>query len=294
MQHGKHSAQHAKNPAAETEGAPMAAGMRNACDSRESHVSEPPAFEMGGEADVVYPDASSLKKPQTPVMRARIVIALFVVVAAVVGGLFLTRFVDTVFHAAEREQETVQANISRDVALDLPVVANYMSYDDASISQEFTNLGYQIYEISSSATTPGEDLDLFKFPSDMIAAEGALLYAQGVSSLSAADASRVLTGSWRFTAERGDQTSMRVRYVDFSSGTLDAAVGAAMASQGYDEATVTNSGVDESGNLVREGTLTLEDGREASWRVAAIELEHVYDISGLPDSAVYVGIRVTA
>ena len=36
------------------------------------------------------------------------------------------------------------------------------------------------------------------------------------------------------------------------------------------------------------------DGSTYTWRVSAIALSEVYDISGLPDSAVYVGIRLTA
>lgn len=244
--------------------------------------------------EVRYPDASSLDRPQIPTPSARVVIGVLTAIGIIIAIVFMVRFVDAVYFASARNEATVEENITREVPLDIPNVASYMGYDDATLEQELKDAGYIIFEISSPANNPEDDLDLFKFPDDVSVEEGALMYARGVSNLTAVDASRILTGSWRFTVERGDTTSMRVRYVDFTSGNLDAALGAAVASQGFDPATATSSGTDSSGNLFQEGTVVLADGRTASWRVAAIELEHVYDIEGLPDSAVYVGIRVTA
>lgn len=286
--HAAHAAQLARRAANDAGDADEAFADRSPLLEPEAPLDMTPSL-----ADVVYLDASSLAKPQRPTTAARAVMAILFVIAAVVGGLFLARFIDTVYHAAAREETAVQANITRGVSLDLPNVAGYISYDDASLVQAFTDLGYGVYVASSPAEDPSDNLDLFKLPSDVSLAEGEALYAPGIPNLSAADASLLLNGSWRFTTSRGSQTSMQVRYVDFTAGNLEAAVGAAMASQGYDEAWVASSGVDESGNLLREGTLSLADGRTASWRVAAIELEHVYDIAGIPDSAVYVGIRVT-
>ena len=251
-----------------------------------------PHYEGHGVDGVVYPDGSSLLRPQRPTKAVVAVAGVAVVIAAVLGGMLLTSFIDNVLHAAEREQEAAQANIVRDVAYDLPVVADYMALDNASISTAFTGLGYTIFQVPSAGSSD-EGSDVFKFPSDVTLAEGGLLYAQGISNLSASDAARILTGSWRFTIERGAQTSMRVRYVDFQSGTLEAALAAGMSSQGYDQTMVSESGTDDSGNLYCTGSQMLADGSEATWRVSVIELEHVYDIKGLPSNAVYVGIRVT-
>lgn len=88
---------------------------------------------------------------------------------------------------------------------------------------------------------------------------------------------------------------MNVRYADFSSGDVNAAVQAAVAAEGFDPATVPEDGqgVDEVGNTFMTGTVDV-DGSTYTWRVSAIALSEVYDISGLPDTAVYVGIRLTA
>lgn len=279
----------AESLASRTERSAHRGAMRGGNPEREASASDSLLETVG----VVYPDGSSLLKPQHPTPAAQAIIAVLLVIAAIIGGLFLWRFIDAVYYATAREEATVQTNLAREVSLDLPNVASYITYDDASLAQTFADSGYNVYEISSSSSDSSDNLDLLKLPNDVSPIEGAALYAQGISNLSASDASRLLNGSWRFTVSRGSQTSMQVRYVDFTAGNLEAAAGAAMASQGYDDAWVTSSGVDESGNLLREGTLTLADGRTASWRVAAIELEHVYDISGIPDSAVYVGIRVT-
>ena len=43
----------------------------------------------------------------------------------------------------------------------------------------------------------------------------------------------------------------------------------------------------------RSGTVEANGGAY-NWRVSAIALSEVYDIAGLPDTAIYVGIRMTA
>ncbi len=48
---------------------------------------------------------------------------------------------------------------------------------------------------------------------------------------------------------------MRVKYADFSSGSVEAAVQTAIASEGFDPATVGEMAVDESGNTFQEGTV---------------------------------------
>ena len=52
------------------------------------------------------------------------------------------------------------------------------------------------------------------------------------------------------------------------------------------------SGVDDAGNTFQTGTIDV-DGTTYAWRVSAIALSSVYDITGLPDTAVYVGVRMT-
>ena len=66
-----------------------------------------------------------------------------------------------------------------------------------------------------------------------------------------------------------------------------------MAAEGLENATVEDSGVDDSGNTYQAGTVTDKKDRTFNWRVSVIYLDEVYDIAGLPNTAYFVGIRFT-
>ena len=66
-----------------------------------------------------------------------------------------------------------------------------------------------------------------------------------------------------------------------------------MQAEGLENAKVTDSGVDDSGNTYQAGTVK-SDGEKYTWRVSVIDLSEVYDISGLPNTAFFVGIRFSA
>ena len=86
-----------------------------------------------------------------------------------------------------------------------------------------------------------------------------------------------------------------VRYADFSSSSLEAAIQSAIAAEGFDTTTISSNGIDtdEVGNMFEAGTVDIED-TTYTWRVSATALSDKYDIKGLPDTAAYVGIRLTA
>ncbi len=66
-----------------------------------------------------------------------------------------------------------------------------------------------------------------------------------------------------------------------------------MQAEGLENTEITDSGVDDSGNTYQAGVVSTDAGT-CNWRVSVIELNEVYDISGLPNTAFYVGIRLTA
>ena len=120
------------------------------------------------------------------------------------------------------------------MSYDLPQLSALMAADDDAIRQTFADAGFTIYDKTNPEENPNGGLDLVKLPSDVSEVDAALLYAQGVSNLSAADAAKLLKGSWTFTVSRNDYVDMRVKYADFSSGSVEAAIQAAMASEGLD------------------------------------------------------------
>ena len=182
--------------------------------------------------DVRYYDGAELSRPLETPPRVRAIMLAAMVVAAVIGCLFLGRYFDQIMNEPIRQQQTLQENLAREVSYDFPL-------------------------------------------------------------LSAGDAVKLLKGAWTLTVSRTAGDDLRLRYADFASGTIEKAVQRAMQVEGLENAEVTDSGVDDSGNTYQAGVVSTDNGTY-NWRVSVIELDEVYDISGLPNTAFYVGIRFTA
>lgn len=247
------------------------------------------------EGPVRYLDGSGLARPLDMPRPQIAVMVAFVVAAALIGGYLLFSVLDAVQGNAERAQASVEENLAREVSYDLPSLASFMALDDEAIKQTLADAGYAIIDRTDPDEGGNGGLELIKLPSDVSEAEALLLYANGVDKLSAADAALLLNGSWTLDVDRDDPLEMRVRYADFASGSLDAAIDSAIAAEGFDPATIgeDGAGVDEVGNTFKTGTVDV-DGTTYTWKVSAIPLSDMYDISGLPDTAVYVGVRLTA
>ncbi len=192
--------------------------------------------------DVRYHDGAELSRPLEMPVRVKAVMLAAMAVAAVAGGLFLSKYFDQVMNEPLRQQEALQENLAREVSYDLPSLAALMT---------------------------------------------------GIDKLSAADAVRLLKGAWTLDVSRKAGESIRLRYADFDSGTIEKAVQGAMQAEGLESAEITDNGVDDSGNTFQAGTVATDSGTY-NWRVSAIELSEMYDISGLPNTAFFVGIRFGA
>lgn len=246
-----------------------------------------------GEGPVRYLDGSSLARPLDAPRPQMVIMAAFVLVAAIIGGVFLFNVIDNVSHSAERAQATMEQNLARPASMEsLPNLASLVGMDVEGIKATFAEAGWSVADKGALSGDTSGKIDLIKLPADVSEAQALLMYSN-VSGLSATDATLLLNGSWQFTAEPGDYADMRVKYADFSSGSVEAAVQTAIASEGFDPATAGEMGVDESGNTFQEGTVAVADGTY-HWRVSAIGLSSVYSIKGLPETAVYVGIRLYA
>ena len=242
---------------------------------------------------VVHLDGSRLKRPFDPPRYVLVVCLVGAVAAAVIGGTLASKGIDQILHSDERNAATVESNISRGVSYDLPDMASLISLDDATILQTFTDAGFTTYDFVQEGET---GIDVMKLPSDVTLADAAVAYAGGIGSMNAVNASKYLVGSWRFTCDRGDYTDMRVRYADLQAASADEAIANAMESEGWvdgETVAVTDKGVDEVGNTYTEGTVTTDSGT-FTWRISACDLDEVYSIAGLPETAQYVGIRMTA
>lgn len=245
-----------------------------------------------GNGAIRYLDGESLARPLDMPRKDTFVMGGFVVVAVIIGVALLNNVLDATVNAPAKAAASVQENLSRDVSYDLPILSTLIIQDNDTIRQTFSDAGFTIYDKSSDETIAKGGIELVKLPSDVSEADAMIYYAQGISSLSAADAARLLNGSWTLSVDRSESVDMRVRFADFASGGVDAAIDAAITAEGLQEAPVTDSGTDDAGNSFKEGTVEV-DGATYTWRISSIALSSVYKISGLPDTAAYVGIRMT-
>ena len=227
------------------------------------------------QGNIRYMDGSSLLRPMDMPRSQQIVMAVFVVIAVIIGVRLAAGAITAVNDSNAQSQASVEENLSRTVSYNLPVLTQIADMDDQAILDSLAAAGY-----------------LVKLPDDVTVADAAAMYAKGVGSLSASQAALLLNGSWTLTVDRSDTLTMAVKYADFSSSTLEAAIQAAIAAEGF-ESSGTSMDTDEVGNTFQTGTVDIDDVTY-TWRVSAAPLSDKYDIKGLPSTAAYVGIRLTA
>lgn len=241
--------------------------------------------------EVAYLDGKRLGRPADMPRAQRNVMLVIVALGIVVGAFILYSMVITPLRASLTMEETVAQNILRTASLEsVPALDDLITLDDAAIRQALEAEGGTFYD--ATALTDSGNLMIVRVPDDMTVDEAGLMYLRGIGSLSAADATRLLCGSWVLNVDRVNTTSMAVHFADFSTDDPQRAVDAALAHEDFADATVTESGKDDSGNTYTQGTL--EIGKEAYvWKVSALPLDDMYSIRDLPEDACYVGVRLT-
>lgn len=242
------------------------------------------------EGNIAYLDSKGLKRPFTMPRTQRVIALIIVVAAIIVGYTIVDRTVLEAQRNATAFQETVASNLARQASIDtVPMMTQMINRDDDAIRAAMSESGYTY--VDASDTTDAYNLMLYKVPADMAAEEVGLLYAQGIGSLDAAQATKLLNGSWMLGVDR-EQGSMVVRYVDLSTGDPQIAVQNAIDKQGFERESITDSGEDDSGNTYSTGGVDAE-GTWCTWKVSALPFDDMYSISGFPKESCYVGVRLT-
>lgn len=240
-----------------------------------------------------YMDDSKLYRPQELGGFNLVIGAIIVAVAVAVGGFAIWQYIDKVVNVNAENIEAVENNLRRDIALDAPKITSLATMGADDIRSQTNELGYTYVDLTSDEYAGAGGVDLFALPTDLDEESGKTLLNKGISKLNSVEASALLYGSWRVSKEPESYTDMRVRYVDFKAGNVSAAIANAVAVQGFDTSKDTEAGTDESGNSYQSG-VTKIGKKKYNWRVSAIGLSDVYDIKGLPETAIYVGVRLTA
>lgn len=239
-----------------------------------------------------YPDTSVLARPLDMPPAVRRGLGLFLVAAAVIGGIFLFRYFDATVSAPAREAAEVVENVTRRVPYDLPVLLDLMPLSDTDIMASLSASGDTLFERTPIGTNEAGGFQVVKLPEGVSLADAAAVYLTGLDKVNAVSASKLLNGSWNLTVTREAPYNILVRYADFSSGSIENAIQSALLSQNLDSEEETESGIDDSGNTYLAGSVE-KSGETYQWRVSVIPLAEVYEIKGLPDDALYVGIRMT-
>lgn len=267
---------------------------RHSFQERDSEISfdDAPSNKRAAAGSVRYMDGSSLQRPLTMPANFWPIVAAIALVALFIGYRGAHQFNYNVVNHDDRVQESVMAQVNRGVSQDVPVLSELRGMDDETILQSFTDAGYTYVDMNEINGSGEASVDIIKLPSDMSVDEASIAYTEGASKLDSTMAAKFLSASWRLTVMRESGYSYSVKYADFASADSASAVQAAMTAQGLAESNIGESGVDDSGNSFQEGTIDI-DGTTYRWSISVCNLSAVYDISGVPDTAQYVGVRFT-
>ena len=255
------------------------------------HSTEPVISVERESAGILYPDVSVLDRPLEPTAHVRQTEKKIVIAAIVIAAIIMAWYLYMMIATPMQEQRRLEENLSEQVPIELPSLAALMPLDDNAIVQTMTDSGANIFVRTPPGTTKDGSFQLIKLPADVSIEQAAADYLRGIDSLPPAELVKLLNGSYVLDVFR-NPTSLRIQYADFSSGSIEAALNAAMAAESIPENSVNDSGIDEAGNTYKSGIVSTDTGPYV-WRVSVVRLSDVYDSAGLPSTACFVGIRFT-
>lgn len=239
---------------------------------------------------VIYPNGDSLSRPLTIPDSARTGIVVLVIAACVIAAGMLWAYFDATTNEPKRQQALLEEQLGKEVSLDLPSLLTLVELDDASIDEQLKSAGYTLFERKPVGS--GDVYEVVKLPDDMSLVDAGALYATGINKLTATQAVSLLNGSWDLSVDRKSNLNISLHYADFKSGSLETAISNAIAAENLERGGISDSGEDDGfGNAYSTGTVMIS-GDSYSWTVSAIPLLQVYSLAGIPDDAVYVGIRI--
>ncbi|WP_350454512.1 hypothetical protein [Slackia heliotrinireducens] len=240
---------------------------------------------------VRYMDGSALLKDFKIPIYVKIFALIVAVVALFMGGKVFLQASDYILHHSEHVAEEIQGNLTREVSLELPDVAAFTAMDDETFKASLDEAGIPYIDYS----TEQEGLKIVKLPSDADAAEAKEIMDSGINTMDAVTASFYLPGYYQLTRSVTEGTDIRLRFVDLNSQDQESAVGSTKDALGWtdnENVTVDEEGVDSVGNNYQTGTLYTDAGT-FTWTISSCPMSSIYDISGMPENASYVGLHIT-
>lgn len=254
-------------------------------------VSKHGRFKTIRQGEINFIDASSLSRsPTMPKKNYPFMFAILALAILAAGGLgFAINY--NIVHGEDRLKAQVVEIANRGVDKEVPKLTDFVDFSDADFAPYMESSGYAYVDMNEINKSPDFTIDYFKLPSDMTAEEAEGAYTNGISSLDTEAAVKLLSGSWRLTANRAGGFSYNIRYADFESDNPNSAIQKAMEEQGLAGTTLTESGKDRTGNQFQSGEVEI-DGYHYTWTVSVCKLKDAYKVSGIPGSSQYVGVRL--
>lgn len=236
-----------------------------------------------------YYDAQSLAAQRGMSKGVKVALGAFLVVALTIAAACFMFFRGMITNNENPEQTEI--NIAAVVDYGFPALQTYALADRDTVLAFLEDSGATYYDRTSEESKASGGLDVIKLADGVDLVTAASWYAQGVSSLSSTDASKLLNGSWQLSMSKTTGYDCRVKYGTFSAANPQEAVNNAVQNFSLQTAPVTDEGVDGRGNTYKEGVVDTDRGT-VHWRVSSCPLSEVYKINGLPSSACYVVVRI--
>lgn len=239
--------------------------------------------------NVRYYDASALDRaPLFPASYKKFAL-IIVLIAAILGAAAFWYYNYEVLQAPARTEAAIEEALSQDVSADYPYLQSYLGWSADEVVADLDAYGISHFEIPSSDPT-GNTYMLFHGPSTLSAEDAQAYYEKGIDKLKPPQAAQLLYGGWELSVSSDSGSGIRVRYADFTSGSIDSAIANALNQQGLSESEMKEAGTDTSGNTYQTGVLTVDD-EDYVWRISALKLSDVFSVD-ISDDAIYVGIRI--
>lgn len=239
-------------------------------------------------------DATPLTRPFDLPKRVKATVGVVAAIATVAGGFAVFNIAQDVLLRDQREQAAIQQTLSKETTWATPVLKDLAVLDDESMRAALEQAaGTPLIDIDALQGQDKAGLDLYRLPEGVTEedAKTTVLLMTTTGLVSGSDAVNVLHGGWRILVDRGEYLNMNLRYADFVSTSIEEAIANAIAAQGLDGTATSDIAQDASGNTIQTGTVDIA-GVPYAWQVSVCPLSEVYAIDGIPESALYVGIRL--
>lgn len=242
---------------------------------------------------VVYPAHKNLKNLTNRPMLLKSFTGVCMLVALVIAFFG----VDYVFNNAERVSAKETAKnaelLARPIDLQLPLLRDWIWTAPDDARAHLAQSGLSIIDMSTEEDIASNTTyDIFKAPSDLDLGISNAILNRDLAQVRNSDLVHFLSDSWELRYHWDSHFYISTKAYNFSSPTIEDAIAASVAYQGWDVGTVVESGVDTAGNTFQGGTITI-DNNVYNWRVSAIPLDQMYNVANLPADAFYVGASLT-